>query len=194
MSALSLFSLPTSLDVNGATYPIDSDYRAVLTALVAYDDPDLTESEKMELLLDNIYLDFRQIPPQDIAEAYKAAVAFIDHGQEPDGKSARSMDWEQDAPLLFPAVNRVAGFEVRSADYIHWWTFIGFFMEIRDSVFSSVLSLRQKRNRGKKLEKHEQEFWRENRKICELRKRKTREQIEEEARLNAVVDNWFSKG
>lgn len=187
MPTLSLFSLPTSLDVNGNTYDIDSDFRSVLNALVAYDDPDLTDAEKMELLLENIFIEADTIPPQDLQAALDAAMVFIDAGQESEGNAKRSMDWEQDAPLLFPAVNRVAGCEVRSLDYLHWWTFTGYFMEIRDSIFSSVLSLRQKRNKGKKLEKQEQEFWKENKKICELKKRKSQEQIEEEARLNAIL-------
>ena len=156
---------------------------------MAFDDPDLEDAEKLELLLENVYIDVEAIPPEDLQEAVNAAMGFIDHGQEADGKSARSMDWEQDAPLLFPAVNRVAGREVRAVDYLHWRTFTGYFMEIHDSVFSSVLSLRQKKDKKgwNKLEKHEQEFWKENKKICELKKRKSREQIEEEARLNAIL-------
>ena len=184
---MSVFDLPTSLDVAGTTYPIDSDFRAVLNALLAYDDPDLTDAEKMELLLDNIFPNFRQIPPQDMAEAYKAAIGFIDAGQESDGNVKRSMDWEQDAPLIFPAVNRVAGCDVRGLPYLHWWTFTGYFMEIRDSVFSSVLSLRQKRSRGKKLEKREEEFWRENRRICELKKRESEEDRAARERVEKIL-------
>lgn len=184
------FDLPTSLDVSGVAYDIRTGYKDILRVLLAFDDPDLTNAEKLELLLENVYIDVESIPRKDLQEAVNAAVQFIDAGQEPGEKSARSMDWEQDAPLLFPAINRVAGFEVRGAD-MHWLTFIGYFMEIRDSVFSSVLLLRQKRNRGKKLEKHEQEFWKENRRICELRKRKTQEQIEYESQMNAMVDSWF---
>lgn len=185
------FDLPTALDVNGVAYDIDSDYRAVLRVLFAFENPDLEQSEKLELLLENVYIDVDAIPAQDLQAAVEAAMEFIDAGQESDGKSARSMDWEQDAPLLFPAVNKVAGCEVRGVPYLHWWTFTGYFMEIRDSIFSSVLSLRQKRNERKKLEKQEQEFWRKNKRICVLRRRETEAEKAERARLNAVVSNWF---
>jgi hypothetical protein len=97
------------------------------------------------------------------------------------------MDWTQDAPLIFPAVNRVAGFEVRSVDYMHWWTFMGLFMEIHDSVYSTVLSLRGKKARGKKLEKDEREFWQHNRGICELKPRYTQEEIAEKERLKQII-------
>lgn len=185
------FSLPTALDVAGNTYDIRTDYRDILRILLAFDDPDLENAEKMTVCLQILYVDVDKIPPQDLQEAVNAAMKFIDHGQESDGKSARSMDWEQDAPLLFPAVNRVAGTEVRSLPYLHWWTFTGYFMEIRDSIFSSVLSLRQKRNRGKKLEKQEQEFWKQNAKICVLKKKLSEAEKQEKARAKAAVDALF---
>ena len=53
---------------------------------------------------------------------------------------------------------------------------MGYFMEISDGVFSQVLSLRLKKAKGKKLEKHEREFWTANRSICVLQKKISNEQ------------------
>ena len=50
------------------------------------------------------------------------------------------MDWDQDAPLIVPAINKVLGGEVRAMPYLHWWTFVGAYMEIGEGVFSSVLA------------------------------------------------------
>ena len=117
-----------------------------------------------------------------------AAVAFIDHGSVDSGRpSPRTMDWSQDANLIFPAVNRVAGFEVRGVAYMHWWTFMGYFMEIRDTTYATILGLRGKKARGKKLEKDEREFWNHNRGICELKKRYTEEELAEQERLKAIL-------
>ena len=55
------------------------------------------------------------------------------------------MDWEQDAPIIIPSVNRVLGKEIRALPYLHWWTFMGAYMEIGESLFSQVVSLRKKR-------------------------------------------------
>ncbi|MBR6889503.1 MAG: hypothetical protein IKN05_00780, partial [Clostridia bacterium] len=88
---------------------------------------------------------------------------------------------------IFPAVNRAAGYEVRSVEYMHWWTFLGLFMEIRDSVYSTVLSLRGKRARGKKLEKNEQEFWNNNLAICRLKPRLNKAERIERDRLEAAL-------
>lgn len=183
-----IFDLPTSLEVSGEEYAIRSDFRDVLRILLAFDDPELPANEKEYICLYLLYVDFERIPAEDYAEAYKAAVRFIDNGAENDGHSPRTMDWEQDANLLFPAINSVAGYEVRSVEYLHWWTFTGYFMEIKDSIYSTVLQLRSKKAKGKKLEKSEREFWQANRKICALRPKLTEEEQAERDRLKAILN------
>lgn len=181
-----IFDLPASLEVCGKEYAIRTDYRDVLRILLAFNDPELASNEKEYICLYLLYVDFDTIPQEDYPAAYKAAISFIDHGAKNDEHSPRVMDWEQDANLLFPAINRAAGYEVRSVDYLHWWTFTGFFMEIKDCVFASVLHLRYKKAKGKKLEKAEREFWDENRKICVLQPKLTAEEQAEKDRLNAL--------
>jgi len=97
------------------------------------------------------------------------------------------MDWEQDENILFPAINKVAGFETRSIEYLHWWTFLGYYMEISEGVFSHVLSIRMKKAKGKKLEKWEREFWSSNKSICVLREKISEEEKAERDRLNALL-------
>ena len=50
---------------------------------------------------------------------------------------------------------RSRGEYLRAEKYMHWWTFLGYFMEVEDGLFSQVLSIRQKKARHKKLEKWE---------------------------------------
>ena len=128
---------------------------------------------------------FYQIPQEHMEEAILQAKWFVDCGQEEDDKKTakKVMDWEQDEPILFPAINKVAGMETRAAPYIHWWTFSGYFMEIEEGAFSTVLGIRQKKAKGKKLEKWEQEFYRNNKKLCDIRKRYTEEE-------QAEIDYW----
>ena len=182
-----IFELPTALEFGGREWAIETDYRQVLRILAAYEDPDLTNEEKAGICLYNLYVDLEDIPRDQLQAAYDAAIGFIDHGADSGRPGPRTMDWTQDAPLIFPAVNRVAGFEVRSVEYMHWWTFVGLFMEIRDSVYSTVLALRQKKARGKKLEKQEQEFWNRNAGICKLRQRLTGEEQAEKDRLESLL-------
>ena len=183
-----IFDLPAALEFGGKAWRIHTDFRDVLRTLTAFEDPNLTDGEKAYICLHNTYVAFAEIPREQLQAAFDAAVAFIDHGSRDDGPSPRTMDWTQDAPLIFPAVNRAAGFEVRSAGYMHWWTFMGYFMEIRDSVYATVLNLRGKRARGKRLEKDEQEFWRRNRGICELKRKYTDAELEEQAALKSMLE------
>ena len=182
-----IFDLPTTLSFGGREWAINSDFRDVLRTLAAFEDPDLTDGEKAFVCLHNLYPDLADIPEGELQAAFDAAVGFIDHGQGTDGPAPRTMDWTQDAPLIFPAVNKAAGFEVRAADYVHWWTFLGYFMEIRGSAYATVLGLRGKRARGKKLEKNEQEFWRCNRAICELKRQYSEAERAERAAVERML-------
>lgn len=60
---------------------------------------------------------------------------------------------------------------------------MGYFMEIEEGTFSMVLGIRQKRAKGKKLEKWEQEFYLNNRALCDLKTKYTAEE-------QAEIDYW----
>ena len=182
-----IFDLPTSVEFGGREWAICTDYRDILTILMAFEDAELTDQEKAYVCLHNFYIDFEDIPKELMQEAHEKAVEFIDHGSGKKDSKIRTMDWEQDAPIIFPAINHVAGYEVRSADYLHWWTFMGMFMEIKDSTCATVFSLRQKKARGKKLEKYEKEFWAQNKDLCVLRRKETAEDKAEKERLKALL-------
>ena len=173
------YDLPTSIEINGAEYKIRTDYRAILDILIACADPELTPYEQQEVMFDILYIDGESIPLSDYREACEKAAEFIDCGSvEEKKKSPRLIDWEQDAGIIVPAVNKVAGKEIRALEYMHWWTFLSFFMEIGDGLFSQVLSIRQKKAKRKKLEKWEREFERENSSLVKLENKMSEEEKE----------------
>ena len=165
--------LPARLDVNGKSYAIRTDMKDVLKILQAFGDPELKDEEKVYICLVILYRDFDEMPQSDYEAAYKAAAEFIDcglhSGADKGRPTPRTMDWEQDAPILFPAINRVAGCEVRNIPHLHWWTFMGYFMEIHDGTFAQVMALRSKKAKGKKLEKWEREYYDENRELIDFK-------------------------
>lgn len=177
--------LPKSLKINGNEYSIRTDYRDILRILCAFHDDELTDQEKASVLLMQVYKEFQKIPKEDIQDAYLAAMAFIscepiDKIQEETRKKPQIVDWEKDEMYLFPAINKIAGYEVRAVEYMHWWTFLGLFHGISsDDTYGFILSIRQKRAKHKKLEKYEQEFFNANREICDLHI-KTRKNAEDE--------------
>ncbi len=185
-----IYELPDTLEVNGVEHPIRTDFRDVMRVIFAMNDPNLENSEKVYVCLYDIYEDFEEMDSKDYEAAYKAASVFIDCGEEKsaEGKQPKStIDFEQDERLLIAAVNRVAGREVRSMDYLHWWTFMGYFMEIGECTYSTVLNLRSKKNKGKTLEKWEKEFWDNNKDICEIKEKLSDEEIAEKELLNSLI-------
>ena len=182
-------SLVRSLDIGDESYSIRTDFRDVLRVLEAFNDPDLKEQDKILICLANIYQNFDEMPPDMYQEAYEKAVWSIDGGidRREDKPKPRTMDWEQDERLIFPAVNKIAGYETRAAEYIHWWTFLGYYMEISDGVYASVLSMRAKKANREKLDKNEQKWWNANKDICVIKKKESEEEKAIKARLNELI-------
>lgn len=173
---MNAYQLPTSLNINGVMYPIRTDFRDILNILIPMSDPDMEEWEKQEVMYRIMYPDWQTIPGSAFNVACEKAVKFIDYTISDNRHKPRTMDWKQDAAIIIPAVNKVAGKEVREAEYMHWWTFLGYFMEIEDGMFSQVLAIRQKKAKGKKLEKWEREFERNNAMLVKLQKKESPEQ------------------
>lgn len=184
------FDLPTTLTVNGREEPIRWEYTAILDVIAAMNDPELKKEEKALACLYIIYENFDRLKRDDYAPAFEAAYAFINNGLDEEEKrqSVRMIDFEQDYKLMIPAINRVAGKEIRNEEGIHWWTFLSWFMEIGECTYSTVLSIRSKRRDGKNLEKWEQEFYAKNRRMVDIQPRLTEEEKENERRLNALLD------
>ena len=180
--------LPQKLKVGTQYYKIRSDYRDVLKILAAFGDSELTDEEKIYVCLFILYKDFTLIPQELYEDAFKEAISFIDNGMKSESKKQmRVMDWEQDEPILFPAINKVAGFETRRAKYIHWWTFLGYYMEISEGVFSHIIGMRLKKAKGKKLEKAEREYWNANLAMCRLTVKLSEEEQQTKNRLNEML-------
>lgn len=189
-----MFDLPKSLKVGGRWYKIRTDYRAVLDILVAFNDPELDDADKDQVMREILYMDYDAIPMEDWTEAAQQAIWFIDCGMQFEHggvQQPRTMDWKKDAPIISPAVNKFAKCDVRTMKYLHWWTFFGYYMEIGDSLFSTVTEIRRKIAEGKKLESWEKEFLRKNKSLCSLPEVLTSEQMErrkaEEAALKKML-------
>lgn len=185
------WNLPAALEVAGTEYEIRTDFRPVLDIISAFGDPELPDYAKTQVMLEILYVNLP--PAEHLKEAAEKAIWFIDCGQEMDDRpKSRTMDWEQDAGIIFPAVNKIAGYETRNPkQYTHWWTFMGYFNEIDDGLFSQVLSIRQKKAKGKKLEKWEQEFYSENRNLINLKTNISEEERDLRRKEQAAVDALF---
>lgn len=173
--------LPTSLNIDGKEYKIRTDYRDCLLIFQAFNDVELTDYDKMQVTVQVLYENI----PDNFEEAYSKAVWFLDCDDTVNKPHSKKplYDFEQDEQMIFSAINKVANKEIRSVEYMHWWTFMGYFNEIGECQFSTVVSIRDKKQKGKKLEKWEQEYYRNNKETIELKRKHT---AQEQAELDAL--------
>lgn len=180
--------LPTALEVGGKSYAIRTDYRVILNIYQAFGDDELSDSEKCYVCLKCLYVDFEKIPQALMQEAINKAYWFVGGGDIPKADvQFRTMDWEKDESIIFPAISKVAGYEVRSVPYLHWWVVVGLFNEIGEGLFSQVISIRSKIARGKKLEKYEREFYRFHRNLIDLDRLSGEKEREDEELIRHIT-------
>jgi len=183
------YELPKEIEIDGKIYPITrgGDYRVVLDIICALKDEELNNNERSYVCLSMFYGEI----PENTEEAMNKMLWFIRCGEPEDKKQQDAppmMDWEQDWNMLVAPINKSLGLEVRAAEYLHWWTFVSGYMEISDKcTFSNVVTIRQKRAKGKKLDKSEQEFFRKNANKIILKSQIT---AEDRAYLEEVDDDW----
>jgi hypothetical protein len=178
--------LPTSLDINGRDYEINTDFRIILMILAAMVDEELDDNERAYVMLELLYDEI----PEDTEEAMKQAAWFIDGGRDYSQVKREKpvMDWEQDEELYMAAISKLCGGkDIRLTDYMHWWSFLGLFGEIQDGKFAQIVNIRAKLNSGKDLDKTEKKFYKDNKKIIDIPKRLTREEKAEKEAIERAM-------
>ena len=189
------YFLPKTVQIDNKEYAIRYDFRVILTIIEALNDLELQGIEKAQAVFELFY-----VAPEDITnyeEAIQQCYRFIDMGEERSKKkSPRVMDWEQDFNYIIAPINRVLGAEIREIPYdydkntggLHWWTFMSAYMEIGgDCMFSQIVSIRDKRARGKKLEKHEQQWFKRNIELVEFKRKYSEAE-------NELFKEWMGGG
>lgn len=180
------WELPRSVELQGRRYEFCWDYRDILEIFSYFEDPDLPEFLRWQIVLGLFYKD--EIPVECQQAAMEYLCFFIRGGQpEEKGPARKMIDWEMDAPLIVADINKVAGVEIRGLPALHWWTFLSYFFAIGEGQLSTVLSIREKRFRGKPLEKWEREFYQAHKGRIDLKKRYSQQEIEQRARLEELL-------
>lgn len=168
-----MYAIPTSVDIDGREFKIrnNGDYRMVLDCFSALNDLELNTEERLFASLIIFYEDLndlediQQFDGDSLSTAVNKMFEFFNCGS--DGQNAKKtpyklVDWETDSQMICSAVNKVAGTEIRSVPYMHWWTFMGYYSAIGECPLATVIHIRDKIMKGTKLEKQEREFRRDN--------------------------------
>lgn len=170
---MSNYTLPTYFEVNEELFEIRNkgDYRTVLSCFNILYDNDLNEQERLYTCL-LVFYDFEDLDEvfeysDCLQELIDNMLWFFDCGNKYDDNSVptpnrRLVDWDKDETLIASAINNVAKTEIRAMEYLHWWTFISYYMAIGECSLATIVSIRSKIVKGDKLEKFEKKFKAEN--------------------------------
>ena len=176
-------SLPTALTVGGKEYAIRSDYRVALDILLALTDVELSDTDKALEAIECLYVD--EIPAEHLQEALEKCYWFIRGGEEVrEQNQPRLVSWEQDFNLIAAPISKVVGQDIRGMEYLHWWTFLSAYMGIGDCLFAQIVGIRDKKARGKALDKVDREFYRRNRDLIDMKTKTTEAE-------DAILNSWI---
>ena len=177
--------LPRSLAVGGKAYSIRYGFKDCLNIMAAFEDEELTNEEKIIVMLDVLY-ETADFTDENIDEAIEKAVWFLSGGNPQHEKEEKPLSrLEKDEQLIFAAVNEVAHMDIRMDPGIHYWTYLSYIQSISSkSLFASVVRIREKLNKGEKLDKDEKKFYKDNKEMIDLR-----EPTEEDKEFKDFVDS-----
>ena len=182
---MDLWRLPTALPVGGREYPIHADFRDILEIFSYFQDETLPEFIRWEIGLTLFYEG--AIPEEHRQEAMEQMSRFLRCGVR-EKAGPRLIDWQSDAPMIVAEINRVAGQEVRAMPFVHWWTFLSWVHAIGQGQLATVVAIRDKLRRGKKLDEGERAFYRQNKSLVQLPKQYTAEELAQQQRLLDLLD------
>lgn len=168
---MNVWNLPVSADIGGRTYSINADFRDVLEIISILNDENRPAFIRWQIAIGLFY--DGDIPKRFQNEAMEYLSRFISYGSEDKKPAPKLIDWDQDAQIIVGDVNKVAGKEIRAVPFLHWWTFLSYFYSVGEGQLSTIVSIRNKKKRGKKFEKWEETYYRENRDRIDLKSKKT---------------------
>lgn len=167
-----MYSLPTSIEIENREYAItnNGDFRMVLDCFTALQDETLEKEERVLAALIIFYKDINSIEDVliNFANLQEPVIKMYEFFQCGEGENVganvhiKVIDWDMDSQLICSAINKVAGKEIRFEPYVHWWTFMAYYLAIGECALSTIVSIRHKIAKVKKLENHEKEFKRDN--------------------------------
>lgn len=137
-----LDELPETVEIDGNSYFIDTDFRTLIIFEKIILDPSLGTREKVEQMLELCYTDGI---PQNIQAACDAvfdiyrcgAPAKSERTQKKNGevtiRPKQVFDYEYDAPYIFGAFMSQYGIDLNEIEYLHWWKFQAMFKSLNSS-------------------------------------------------------------
>ena len=174
--------LPTTLDVNGRSYPINSDFRTGILFAELMADSDLEDEEKLGAGLELFFglqdenTEETGLTAEDLVEAIEAIYWFYRGGYEDyeedhetgNGRSKPVMSYSHDAPYIYAAFLDQYGIDLQDVEYLHWWKFRAMMRGLsEDCKLSKIISYRATQITSE-MTKNEKAFYRRMKRLYAL--------------------------
>lgn len=169
--------LPVNIEIGALKYPINSDFRALISFELTMQDNSLTDSEKVDKALRLFY---PTVPIMDKAEAVDKLLWFYRCGKEikensSNGKAIYS--YEHDADYIFDAFLSQYHIDLTEIEYLHWWKFKAMFSGLQDCKFVEIMGYRAMKI-DPKMSRSQRDFYRKMKRFYALPDTRSEEQKE----------------
>lgn len=141
--------------MGGREIRVNTDYRAALATILAYESAEFTPHEQQVVMVRNLLPDVPADLSEDDASVLMQRVSWYLNGGKEAAKDEESEgglrlhSFSKDAALIFAAFRQTHDIDLASAD-LHWWTFLALFMDLgSDTAFCQLVALRKRVKTGK---------------------------------------------
>lgn len=172
MANIILDVLPETVEIDGAEYRINSDFRiSILFELLMQDD----EVGKRQKLIQGLKLYYPEIP-QNITEAVEKMIWFYRCGKETgssghgsgSGRAKQIYSFEYDDDYIYAAFLEQYGIDLQDIEELHWWKFRALFRGLsEDTEFVKIMGYRSVKITSK-MSKEQREFYKKMQSIHAL--------------------------
>lgn len=133
---------PTTAEINGKRYPINTDYREAMRCFEVIHDNTISDYERAYAI---VYILFGFIPEDEEMQSFvDMAVKFLQSGQtkEQQEQKPANIDFEFDRPYIMASFMSDYHLDI-SAVNMHWWQYVELISGFtEDSVMSRVRYIR----------------------------------------------------
>lgn len=185
--------LPTTVDIEGIEYEINSDFRtSILFELLMQD----VEIEVEEKIIQALQLYYKQCP-NNIEEAINKMLWFYSCGKENDLKSnsktgsnsEKIYDFNYDDEYIYSAFLDQYGVDLNEIEYLHWWKFKAMFKALKeDNEIIKIMGYRSI-DLSKVEDKKQKEFYKKMKKIYEIPIAISKDEKEKIDKINEILRN-----
>ena len=185
--------LPTTVDIEGIEYEINSDFRTSILFELLMQDVEIEDEEK---IIQALQLYYKKCP-KNIDEAINKMLWFYSCDKEntlkADSKTGSSSekiyDFDYDDEYIYSAFLDQYGIDLNEIEYLHWWKFKAMFKALKeDNEIVKIMGYRSI-DLSKVEDKKQKEFYKKMKKTYEIPIAISKDEKEKIDKINEILRN-----